>query len=377
MTGDAAPGTPRVLHLLWRGALRGAERHVLDLAAALADGRFASTVCFFARADGYADLLAEAGIPFVELGCTNPKLDLAAVRRFRAVLRRERAVVVHDHGAPLWARGVAKLAPSARVVYTEHLSTASPLRRAIYPIVRRVTDAHIAVSDAARSMLVGTLGVPAREVTVIPNMVDPGRVRPLPPGAVGEIRAGLGLGADDAVILTVGRLEPGKRTDRLLALLAPLLAERPSAHLLVVGEGAEEGRLRALAASATAGGRIRFLGARDDVPGLLAACDLFATATARESFGLAAAEAMLAGKPVVAVRVAGIDEVVEDGETGVLVDDTRLDRDLAAAVGALLDDPARRDELGAAGRRRVLERFGPDRVAGAVAEVYASVLATA
>jgi glycosyltransferase involved in cell wall biosynthesis len=286
-------------------------------------------------------------------------------------------VVVHDHGAPLWARGVAKLAPSARVVYTEHLSTASPLRRAIYPIVRRVTDAHIAVSDAARSMLVGTLGVPAREVTVIPNMVDPGRVRPLPPRAVGEIRAGLGLGADDAVILTVGRLEPGKRTDRLLALLAPLLAERPSAHLLVVGEGAEEGRLRALAASATAGGRIRFLGARDDVPGLLAACDLFATATARESFGLAAAEAMLAGKPVVAVRVAGIDEVVEDGETGVLVDDTRLDRDLAAAVGALLDDPARRDELGAAGRRRVLERFGPDRVAGAVAEVYASVLATA
>jgi glycosyltransferase involved in cell wall biosynthesis len=61
----------------------------------------------------------------------------------------------------------------------------------------------------------------------------------------------------------------------------------------------------------------------------------------------------------------------------VLVDDARLDRDLAAAVAALLDDPARRGELGAAGRRRVLERFGPDRVAGAVAAVYASVLATA
>lgn len=373
MRGDpvSVASPPRVLYLLWQGTLRGAERHVFDLATELPRDRFSPMVCFFAAAGGYGPLLGDAGVPVVELGCTNTKLDLRAARRFSQLLRRETVRIVHDHGAPLWARAATKLIPDApRVVYTEHLTTATPLRRWVYPLVRHLTDAHIAVSDAARTTLVSALGVRASEVTVIANSVDPARVVPLPPHEVAAVRNMLGLEMSDEVILAVARLERGKRVGRLVELLAPLVAARPRAHLLIAGDGGERESLAGRIAASTSGDRIRLLGARTDVPRLLAAADIVVSLSERESFGLAIAEAMLAGKPVVAASAPGVREIVVPGHTGMLVSDEHLDADFAAAVTALLNDPAAGARMGESGRARVLADYSPRRMVAETVRVY-------
>ena len=117
-------------------------------------------------------------------------------------------------------------------------------------------------------------------------------------------------------------------------------------------------------------GRVDFLGARDDVPGLLAGFTVFALPTRFEGLCLAVVEAQAAGLPVVATPVGGIRETVVPGETGLLVpvDDASA---LADAITVLLDDPGLAARLAAEGRRRAFERFSLERMVERTAALYA------
>jgi glycosyltransferase involved in cell wall biosynthesis len=194
-------------------------------------------------------------------------------------------------------------------------------------------DAVIAPSVVVREELVRR-GVRA-PVTVVPTGVDLAHFRP---GDRAAARRALGLPERDPVLLYVGRLDREKSVDRVLLAFERVASTVPRARLLVVGHGKEAERLRRRAGTLAAAGGVQFFGVRahETLPTCYQAADLFLFASETETQGLVLAEAAACGLPAIAVDASGCDEVVRDGETGLLTksDPTALGD---AAIGLLLD----------------------------------------
>jgi D-inositol-3-phosphate glycosyltransferase len=222
--------------------------------------------------------------------------------------------------------------------------------------------------DEAREL--GALGVPDRQISVVPCGVDTGLFRPDGPA----VRRGRRLR-----LLTVSRLVERKGISTVLAALRDL----PGTELIVAGGGParelgddpEYQRLRAQAARLGVAARVTFTGGvpRDQVPALLRAADVVICTPWYEPFGIVPLEAMACGVPVVASAVGGLADTVTHGETGMLVP-ARDPGALAAAVRQLQADPARATAFGQAGLRRVRRWYSWDRIAAQCEAVYLRML---
>ncbi len=170
-------------------------------------------------------------------------------------------------------------------------------------------------------------------------------------------------------IVTVARLSPEKDVANLVRATA-IAAERvPELRVEVAGDGACREELGRLAAELGVAGRVAFLGEVRDVRALLTGARMFVLPSRSEGIPLTALEAMACGLPVVATRVGGLPEVVDDGVTGLLVapaDPTAL----AQAMVAIWTDPERRDRMGRAGRLRAEERFDVRRMVAEYEALY-------
>ncbi|MFC5907984.1 glycosyltransferase [Streptacidiphilus monticola] len=291
---------------------------------------------------------------------------------------------VHSH---FWMSGLAALLGAHRVgghripvVHTYHAlgtvkrrhqgaaDTSPPRRVEIETAVGRAVDRIVATCRDEVAEL-RAMGVDDTHVRIVPCGVDPDRFRPDGP------REARGPGHR---ILAVGRLVPRKGTDVAIRALAVL----PDTELLVVGgppaeelAGDEEARrLRAVAEQAGVADRVRLLGGvpSSRMPQLLRSADLVVCPAQYEPFGIVPLEAMACGVPVVATAVGGHLDSVAEGVTGRLVPQGDTER-FAAEVAALLRQPGLRRAYGAAGRRRVLDRFGWNQVAAATEAVYAEL----
>lgn len=348
----------------------GVQAHVLDLAHALTELGHQVDVLAPAGPDtpvpaGVTRAGRSLGIPYngSVARLTFGPVSLARVRRW---LRTGDFDVLHVHEptAPSLSF-LALVVAEGPVVATFHTSTPRSRTMTFFepvlrPLLERVT-ARIAVSPLARQVYVEHLGGDAVE---IPNGVDVAAFAGAPP------LPGHGHHGNGATVGFVGRYtEPRKGMPLLLEALRPLAAQRPDLRLVVVGRG-DEDELRELAGPGLAD-RIELLGAVDEATkaSMLASVDLLATPnTGGESFGVVLAEGMAAGAPVVASDIDAFRRVLGDPPAGVAVPGGDAAA-WSAAVAALLDDPARRDALRAAGHRRVAA-FDWSVVAAAVLRVY-------
>lgn len=179
-------------------------------------------------------------------------------------------------------------------------------------------------------------------------------------------RAELGIAPDQTAVGIVGRLQPWKGQHVFLRAAARL-ANRSGVLFFVIGDaigGFSESypeHLRSLARTLGIPDRVRFPGHRSDVPRVLAALDVFVHASMAEPFGITIVEAMAAGKPVVATRGGGVEEIVTDNETGLLVEHGD-DAAMAAAVARYLDEPSLASRVSSAGRAAAEARFTTDRM---------------
>jgi glycosyltransferase involved in cell wall biosynthesis len=364
----------RVLHLLTSTDLGGGPRQVLDLVRGLPRAEFAVSAAGPPGGRLVIDELGALGVDFTPLA-----LDRLALRGLRATLRatarlvRERgAAIVHSHGkgAGLYGRLAARRAGAA-AVHTfhgiHHEGYAWPARFAYLALERWLarrtrTLIHVSASQAREARALRLDGT--RSVTIV-NGLDlaafDARTR--------LDRAALGLGGEAPVVGTVGRFDPIKRHELLIAALAGLPAAAPRALLVLVGQGPEETRLRAAVHARGLDGRVRFPGTVGLDANAYAAMDVFVAASRKEGLPLAPLEAMASRVPVVATDVPGHRDVVVHGETGLLVPASDA-RAFAEAVAALLADPARRRAMGEAGRARVEREFTVARMAEATAAVY-------
>ena len=302
----------------------GAELFFERLCSALA--RAGETVLPVIRRDaGRAARLREAGLAPIQLGFGGA-LDLATGVQLRAVLRRFRPQVT-----VAWMNRAARFAPSGLPV-----------------LVGRLGGYYDLANYRRCDHLVGnTRGIVE---WIVSQGIEPSRVHHLPnfcPDLRGAVPERLGVPAGARLVLAAGRLHPVKGFDVLVRAM-PLL---PGVHVVIAGEGTERAALVALASELGVGGRLHLPGWRGDIAALLAAADVLACPSRSEPLGNVVLEAFSAGCPVVASRAAGPLELIEPGETGLLmpVDDAPA---LAAAIAAVLADSALAARLADAARRR-------------------------
>ena len=366
----------RILELVVSTDLGGGPAQVTELIGRLPRAEFSVTVAGPAGG-AYGRVVTESGARFVGIG-----VDQLGRRPFLDVLRlirQEGIDIVHSHGkgAGLYGRLAARRA-GIPAVHTFH-----GIHYADYPVgggrayvmlergLARITKAVVHVSES-QALEAAALGLaPAGRSHVIVNGVDADRI-----AAAAMTRAAarqiLQLEPGALVLGTVARFDPVKALDTLLRAFAVVAADRPAARLLIVGDGPEGPRLRALAATLGIEDRVRLPGFVADASRLLPALDLYVSASRKEGLPLALLEAMACGLPVAATRVPGHVDVVEQGVTGLLVAPADH-RDLGRAMGDLMVEPARRSAMGQAGRRRVEHCFSASRMAAETADLYRSV----
>jgi glycosyltransferase involved in cell wall biosynthesis len=363
----------RIVHLVSDGEVAGGQVVALELARAARER--GDHVAFVVPADGaFVDLLREERFAAHVLPLEGA-LDARSVLRLRGVLRAGRSELVHTHthfSLGVLGRVAGRLA-GARVIAHMHTENVFRKRRAgraaqvmLDNATARLCSQIVAVSEATRDALVGQ-GYP--EPVVVHNGVgQAGRPEPIRPN---------GVPTGVPFLLHIGRLAPGKGQRELIEALARL--ERRESVVVFVGRdlerrGAFARELEQAAESLGVRDRVVFAGFRDDVPGLLAAADVFVLPSWIEGLPMVVLEAMAHGTPVVTTPVGGTPELVVHGETGLLVP-PRDPAALAAALDELLAKPELARRLGEAGRRRVEADFSVRTMTERVLAIYDEVAA--
>ena len=358
----------RVLQIALSLQPGGTERLIVELAKRLhADVPMA--VCCLDVEGAWASELTARGIRVTALART-PGFRPALGRALARAADEHQATVLHAHHySPFVYSCLAKLMrPSLGIVFTEHgrLGDAgpSPKRRVANSILARCPDAVYAVSDDVRRHLIGE-GFAAAAVGIIYNGIEVGT----PPDAVARtrVRSGWGVADDVLVVGTIARLDPVKDLGTLIRAAGLVYGGQPL-QLQIIGDGPERAQLETLAAREAGAAIVRFMGHREDARVQLAGCDVYANSSVTEGVSLTILEAMAAGVPVVATRVGGTPEVVDD-TCGRLIP-PRNPQAMADAIRALGADPQARRALGASAYQRVRDRFTLDRMVGEYRAVY-------
>jgi glycosyltransferase involved in cell wall biosynthesis len=361
----------RIVHLVIDGEIAGGQLVALELARAARER--GDLVSFVAPVDGpFAQRAREEGFA-VDLVAVGRTYRVDGLIRLAQLLRRERADVLHTHTLAA-ANALARMAGVlARVGVVSHLHIANHFRPATRVLLAgldnataRLAAALLAVSEDTRRAYEDQ-GYPHR-IDVVYNGVAATSL------VADGLREELSIPPTAPLVVEVGRLCEVKGQRELIDAIARV----PDARLVLVGADLEQGgayerALRHHAAELGVGDRVVFAGYRDDAMRIVAAADVFALPSWTEGLPLVVLEAMALGRPVIATTVGGTPEVVSDGETGLLVPPRDV-KALTAALERALDDEELRRRLGAAGKRRVEERFSSEAMTRKVLAVYDEVV---
>lgn len=367
--------TLRVLHLITRLPVGGAERLIVGILRNLDPQRIESRVCCIQDRGELADEVEALGIPVISLGLMRKHgHDRAVAPALVALMREHKIDVLHSHlyHANLYGRLAARRL-GIPAIASVHNTYSKPrwLRHLLNRYLAGRTYRITAGSTEVRRDILRHDRVPADKVVLLPNAIDLARTESsLTPA---EARLRLGCAADDRVIGTVGRLEEQKGQRHLLDAFALLRAapefSGAGLKLLIVGDGRLRDALRAQAEALGIADACRFPGTIGELGDVYRAIDIFVMPSLWEGLSLAMLEAMAAGLPMVATEVGGAREVLGDDRYGKVVPPGDAAA-LAAAIRALLNDPTGRGELAAAGAARVREHYSVAALARQLTSLY-------
>ncbi len=347
----------RICHIITTLDPGGAENHLLALAGGMDRRRFDLDVVFLKGEGRLAPAFADIAVPVA-------RFDLEGVRkavgwpRLVTFLRERKPDIVHTHlfKADVYGGLAAERAGVPAIVSTKH-NEDQYLRKRLYRWVGRraagKTRRVVCISQAVRRFFEEVAGLPPALLEVIPYGIDP--LPPLPRAEGNALRAELGIPMDTPLVVTIGRLTEQKGQADLVRAMARV----DPGILLIVGQGAEEKRLRTCALASGVAERVKFVGWRPDVRRILTACDAFCLPSRWEGFGLVLLEAMREGKPIVATSVGAIPEVLD--AVGFLVPPGDV-AGLADALRQMLYNPVQAEALGKAGRRRMEAEYSLSRM---------------
>jgi len=313
-----------------------------------------------------------------------PQYLLALANKIVQVSRDERLDIIHAHYAVPHATagylarqilGAANGGKVPRVITTLHgtditLLGADRSYKEIVAFSIAQSDGVTAVSESLKADTYRELGQ-TRDIRVIPNFIDAEGARRSERNRH-DLRARFAP-AGEKLVIHVSNFRPVKRVTAAVEIFRQIHAAVPS-RMLMVGDGPDLAEAAEQAKAAGLGDDVRFLGDQEQVVQLLSASDLFLMPSAQESFGLAALEAMACEVPVVASRVGGVPELVEDGVSGILCPPDDLAAMSAASIRLLTDDTLH-GRMAQAARKRAVERFADTRIVPMYEAYYDEVLA--
>jgi glycosyltransferase involved in cell wall biosynthesis len=282
-----------------------------------------------------------------------------------------------------WSHDLFTLVPALMrsshvpLILHKHVGVLTGKRLWVHHALYHRVDRVIAISEVIRTNFIAMHPIIPAKVMTIHNGVDPARFH-ADEATRACARAELGFVRDHLVAGIVGRVTPAKGHAQFLDMAGRLSKEFPEARFLIVGEAtrgedAESSAILARIDAEGLTGRVIVTGFRRDVPALLTAMDVFVFPSHAEAFGLALIEAMATGLPTVSSNCDGVLDIVVEGETGLMVP-PRDSAALTAAVRSLLADPERRDQMGQAGRERVLEKFSDTSMYRTIEDLYAEAI---
>src|SRR3954471_5045844 len=393
MTMPNRNGRIKILRVIARLNMGGPALHVAYLTAGLRERGYDTTLVAgtLARGEDSMAFVAEARdvhtIRIDELGREiSPLRDLLATVRLARLIRRERPDILHTHTAKAGTVGrVAALLAGRRrpaiVVHTFHGHVLrgyfGPFRSRLFRLLERwlasQSTALIAVSPQVRDDLVALGVAPKERFAVIRLGIElDERVAGTENGRR-ESRRYLGIPGDRFAVGWIGRMTPVKRTDDVLVAFKQLRDDGVDAVLCMVGDGPDRADLERRAHELGIVRDTVFLGYQEDVAQYYAAFDALVLPSSNEGTPVSAIEALAAGRPVVATRVGGVPDVVQEGEDGFLVEPGAIG-DLADRLAQLARDPQLRERMGRAGRDRVMSRYAVERLVEDVDRLYRSLL---
>ena len=374
---------PLVMHVVRRLAVGGMENGLINLINHMPPNRYRhAIVCLTDFTDFRHRIEHAADVPVVALH-QNAGHDSRAHVRLWTLIRRLRPAVVHTRNLPSLEHVIpAALAGVPARIHGEHGRDMHDLdglnrkynllRKALRPLIHH----HIAVSTDLADWLIRTVGIPAQRVSQIYNGVDVDRFRP----RTGPRRPAIpeGFAPEGSVIVgTVGRMEAVKDQVTLVRAFLRLLDTEPDGRrrmrLAMIGDGALLDAARQLLRAAGAEGLAWLPGTRNDVPAIVPALDLFVLPSLREGISNTILEAMASGLPVIATRVGGNPELVEEGRTGLLVPPTNPAA-MAEGIRFYLQHPNEIKRHGDTARKKVESHFSMEAMVNGYLAVYDAVL---
>lgn len=369
----------RVLHLITRLPIGGAERMLLGVLRNLDATRFDSIVCCIQDRGELADEVESLGIPVHALGLmVRGGFDRQVVPALRRLIREQKVELVHSHlyhanlygRLATWREGIPIIA-SVHNTYTRRKWHRHLINRLLARLTFRITAGS---ADVERDILNHDRVAPEK-MARLPNSIDLDRVATsLSPAAA---KQQLGFGSADLVIATVGRMEEQKGHAFLLDAFArlrqmPELDGMPL-RLLVVGDGRLKAATEQRAAELGIAEACRFPGSIKDLADVYRSVDVFVMPSLWEGLSLAMLEAMAAGLPMVATDVGGARDVLGDNVRGILVPAGDAAA-LAQAINGLLVDAERRSAMAGSGSRHVRENYGVAALSRQLAGLYDAAL---
>lgn len=358
----------QILHLTETAGPGGAEMLMVRLVERL-ETKYESRIGLIK--DGWlATEMRNRGVP-VQLYENQGSTPIPLIRQLAGTIRREKIDLIHSHeflmNTYAAAASILTGVPQLATVHGRNYYGDRARRRAAYRAVSR-RACIVAVCGATKEYLIERVGVAPRRIRVVHNGVDVEDARPIDNSKIVGHSSQRG-----PTICTVGRLSPVKGLSDLLLAVRDLIMTWPTLQLLVVGQGRLEGVLKQQVMDLGLSKNVQFTGHLENLRDVWLRVDVFALPSLSEGLPLSLLEAMAAGIPSVATRVGGVGEVIEDGETGLLVPPG--DRQaLAEGIMKLLEDRTLARQMGKAAQETVVRCFSLTKMVQAYREIYADLI---
>lgn len=356
----------------------GTEQVVTQLIERFDRKRVRPILCCFYDTGILGAHLMKEGVT-VYHGLARHRWDVTLPFRLFRLLRREHVDVLFMINQPLvqfwgtWCGLLARI--PVRIAAIRSTGKINRIQRRLlinwltFPWVSRVT----ALSQTHKTYLIEKERIDPKKIEIISNGVDLGRFNGVeaPP----SLRASLGLPDGAPLVAIVAMLRPEKAHDVFLRAAQTVLKQVPETHFLVAGEGSERLRLERLVAQLGIAPHVHFLGTRRDIPLLLSVCDVgvLSSHSVVETVSNAVLEYMGAQKPVVATRVGSLPEMIDDGETGFLVEPGDWN-EMAEKITVLLRDRALASRMGRAGRDKVKRYYTVEQMVSQTEDLFERLL---
>jgi len=365
-----------VMHLISSSGFFGAESVLMTLAKNVQDEKYVPIVgAFKDRRDGaQAEIIArarESGLETFLLECSG-RFDLWAAFRLRKYLTENKINVLHTHNYKADVIGaLAARMGGIPIVATAHGFTDMTASVSFYEkldrlFLRMFFDRVVTVTDKMLPALT------PRRKRVIPNGINTDFFN-TNIETRDAFRRKYNIREDDMLVGTIGRLSKEKDQIMFLEALEPLMRDEARLKIIIVGSGPKEMELKEFVTAKGLSDRVVFTGIIKDVGPVYMALDVFVLSSLTEGVPLTVLEAMASGLPVVATKVGGIPQMIEDGRNGLLIEPRNREA-LREKIGQLLKDPSRRKSLGASGQAFVRENYSLESMCEAYKKVYDEVL---